>query len=116
MTRDPRRRPRPSRRTPDTDTAAAAEITVAAGVKATVWPRTGTEGGEPTPLACGMFVDDADAYEFLRQQMFTLPARGVDQVVVRLAGAAGTAAPHRELVGTAASVLAPSTSTPRGRP
>ena len=73
MTRDPLRRRRAARRAPDTDPAAAEVTAVTAGVKATVWPRTGTEGGEPTPLACGMFVDEADAHEFLPSRCSPFP-------------------------------------------
>ena len=78
------------------------------GVEVTVWRRT--PAGEPgrTPLAHGVSVDDAGAHEFIAQQMRTLPARGVDDVMIQLVtvDGDGSARPTRNIVGSTSSVLA----------
>ena len=83
---------------------------VSGAVEATVWRRT--PAGEPgrVPLAHGVFVDDAGAYEFIRHQMRTMPARGIDDVMIQLvtvdSDGGGPVRPTRDIVGSPASVLA----------
>ncbi|MBY6709080.1 hypothetical protein HQ308_20020 [Rhodococcus sp. BP-241] len=77
-------------------------------VETTVWRLT--PAGEPgrTPLAHGVFVDDAGAHEFIAQQMQTLPYRGVDNVMIQLVTIDGESPtrPTRNIVGSTSSVLA----------